>query len=62
MKAELKTAVEASGSHLVDLGGIGPAGAATILADVADVTRFPDRNHCASPTGTAPVDASSGAP
>src|SRR5215207_10724688 len=62
LKAELKQAVLASGSHLMDLHGIGPAGAARILADVGDVRRFPDRNHFASWTGTAPLDASSGAP
>ena len=60
MKAELKAAVQASGSHLMDIHGIGPAGAARILADVGDVARFPDRNHFASPAGTAPIDASSG--
>jgi transposase len=60
MKAELKAAVEAAGSHLMDIHGIGPAGAARILADVGDVARFPDRNHFASWTGTAPIDASSG--
>jgi hypothetical protein len=60
MKAELKAAVLASGSHLMDIHGIGPAGAARILADVADVARFPNRAHFASWTGTAPIDASSG--
>jgi transposase len=60
MKAELKAAVQARGSHLMDIHGIGPAGAARILADVGDVARFPDRNHFASWTGTAPIDASSG--
>jgi transposase len=60
MKAELKEAVLASGSHLMDIHGIGPAGAARILADVADVARFPNRHHFASWTGTAPIDASSG--
>jgi len=60
MKAELKTAVLAMGSHLMDIHGIGPAGAARILADVGDVARFPDRGHFASWTGTAPIDASSG--
>jgi transposase len=60
MKAELKAAVLAMGSHLMDIHGIGPAGAARILADVGDVARFPDRNHFASWTGTAPIDASSG--
>jgi len=60
MKAELKAAVQATGSHLMEIHGIGPAGAARILADVGDVSRFPDRNHFASWTGTAPIDASSG--
>ena len=60
MKAELKAAVQATGSHLMDIYGIGPAGAARILADVGDVSRFPDRHHFASWTGTAPIDASSG--
>ncbi|MEP7023524.1 MAG: IS110 family transposase [Actinomycetota bacterium] len=44
----------------MDIHGIGPAGAARILADVGDVARFPDRNHFASWTGTAPTGASSG--
>jgi transposase len=60
MKAELKAAVLATGSRLMDIHGIGPAGAARILADVGDVGRFPSRNHFASWTGTAPIDASSG--
>ena len=57
---ELGTAVQARGSHLMELRGIGPAGAARIPADVGDVARSPDRNHFASGTGTAPRDASSG--
>jgi transposase len=60
IKKELRGAVQARGSHLMDLFGVGPAGAARILADVGDVARFPDRNHFASWTGTAPLDASSG--
>ena len=60
IKAELKAAVPDRGSHLMDLYGIGPAGAARILADVGDVARFADRNRFASWTGTAPLDASSG--
>jgi transposase len=59
MKAELKAAVEAMGSHLMNIHGIGPADAARIFADVGDIARFPDRSHFASWTGTAPIDASS---
>ncbi|WP_442914078.1 transposase [Kribbella sp. NBC_00359] len=35
-------------------------GAARLLVEVGDISRFPDRNHFASWTGTAPIDASSG--
>jgi hypothetical protein len=39
---------------------VGPSGAARLLVEVGDLARFPDRNHFASWTGTAPIDASSG--
>jgi transposase len=57
---ELKAMVIARGSTLMELPGVGPVVAARILADVADVARFADRNRFASWTGTAPLDASSG--
>jgi transposase len=57
---ELKTLVAATGTSLLDLHGIGPSGAARLLVEVGDLARFPDRNHFASWTGTAPIDASSG--
>jgi len=57
---ELRAAVTARGTDPMHLYGVGPAGAARILSDVGDVARFPDRNHFASWTGTAPLDASSG--
>ena len=60
LNAELKAAVLARGSHLMDIHGIGPAGAARILADTGDVARFTTRARFASWTGTAPLDASSG--
>jgi transposase len=60
LTAELKAMVQASGSTLMDLPGVGPVVAARILADVGDVARFADRNRFASWTGTAPLDASSG--
>ena len=59
--AELRTRVRALGSHLMDLYGMGPAGAARVVADVGDVTRFPTKARFAAWTGTAPLDASSGA-
>ncbi len=57
---ELRALVADTGTGLLALHGIGPSGAARLLVEVADITRFPDRNHFASWTGTAPVDASSG--
>jgi len=57
---DLKELVPARGSTLMDLTGIGPAGAARLLADVGDIRRFADRDRFASWNGTAPLDASSG--
>jgi transposase len=57
---ELRELVAATGSSLLKLNGIGPTGAARLLVDVGDITRFPDRGHFASWNGTAPIDASSG--
>jgi transposase len=57
---DLKELVLARGSTLMDLTGIGPTGAARLLADVGDIRRFADRNRFASWNGTAPLDASSG--
>jgi transposase len=57
---ELRELVEATGTSLMTLNGIGPSGAARLLTDVADITRFPTKGHFASWNGTAPLDASSG--
>ena len=57
---ELRELVQATGTTLLDLNGIGPSGAARLLVEVGDITRFPNRAHFGSWTGTAPIDASSG--
>jgi transposase len=57
---ELKDLVASTGTTLMDLHGIGPSGAARLLVEVGDITRFPTRAHFASWNGTAPIDASSG--
>jgi transposase len=57
---ELTELVAATGTTLMNLHGIGPSGAARLLVEVGDVTRFPNRDHFASWNGTAPIDASSG--
>ena len=55
----LKEKEDARGSTLMHLHGVGPSGAARLLADVGDI-RFADRGRFASWNGTAPLDASSG--
>jgi transposase len=57
---DLKELVREHGSTLTELHGIGPSGAARLLADVGDIHRFRDRDRFASWNGTAPLDASSG--
>lgn len=57
---ELRELLAATGTTLTDLPGIGPSGAARLLVEVGDITRFPDRDHFASWNGTDPIDASSG--
>jgi transposase len=47
-------------STLTDIHGVGVILAVKILGLVADVTRFPNQDHFASYTATAPLDASSG--
>ncbi len=49
-----------TGTGLLNLYGIGPSGAARLLGDIGDISRFPTPGHFASWNGTAPIDASSG--
>jgi transposase len=56
----IEAEVEASGTTLTEIFGIGPILAATILGTVGDVARFPTKAHFASYSGTAPLEASSG--
>jgi transposase len=59
-KTQLTELVAATGSSLLELNGIGPSGAARLLGDIGDISRFASRDHFASWNGTAPIDASSG--
>jgi transposase len=59
-KKQIAALVEAQGSTLLQLHGIGPSAAARLLADVGNIHRFASRDHFASWNGTAPLDASSG--
>jgi transposase len=59
-RKKLDVAVKASGTTLTSVFGIGPVNAGTIIGDIAQVSRFPGRDHFASYNGTAPVEVSSG--
>jgi Transposase IS116/IS110/IS902 family len=60
LDGRIEAEVEASGTTLTEIFGVGPILAATILGTVGDVARFPTKAHFASYSGTAPVEASSG--
>jgi transposase len=59
-KKKLAAAVKASGTSLTQVFGVGPVNAGTVIGDVAEVSRFPGRDHFAAYNGTAPVEVSSG--
>jgi transposase len=60
LNKRIEAEVEASGTTLIEIFGIGPILAAKIIGTVGDVSRFPTKAHFASYSGTAPVEASSG--
>jgi transposase len=61
LSGRIEAEVEASGTTLTQVFGIGPILAARIIGTVGNVARFPTKAHFASYAGTAPVEASSGA-
>ena len=60
LNERIEAEVEASGTTLTEIFGIGPILAAKIMGMVGNVRRFPTKAHFASYSGTAPVEASSG--
>jgi transposase len=61
LDGRIEAEVEASGTTLTEIFGIGPILAARIIGTVSNVARFPNKAHYfASYAGTAPVEASSG--
>jgi transposase len=61
LNGRIEAEVEASGTTLTEIFGIGPVLAARIIGTVGEVGRFPTKAHYfASYAGTAPVEASSG--
>jgi transposase len=59
-RKKLDAAVRASGTSLTGLFGVGPVVAGTVIGEVRDVSRFPNRDHFAAYDGTAPIEVSSG--
>jgi transposase len=57
---DLKQRVEATGTSLLSICGVGPVVAAIILGETRDVRRFADRARFARLNATAPIPASSG--
>jgi transposase len=57
---KLAAAVQAAGTSLTGLFGVGPVIAAAVIGDVRDVSRFGSRDHFAAYNGTAPIEVSSG--
>ncbi|HEX6461606.1 MAG TPA: IS110 family transposase, partial [Thermoleophilaceae bacterium] len=53
-------AVAASGSSLTEIFGISEVLAAKLIGHTGDITRFASADHCASYSGTAPIEVSSG--
>jgi transposase len=60
LNGRIEAEVEASGTTLTEIFGVGPILAARIIGAVGNVTRFPTKGHFASYSGTAPLEASSG--
>jgi transposase len=59
-KQRLAVAVEASGTSLTDIYGVGPVVAGLLIGYSGDITRFPTSHHYAAYNASAPIDASSG--
>jgi len=60
LNGRIEAEVQASGTTLTEIFGVGPILAARIIGTVGDVARFPTKAHFASYSGTAPLEASSG--
>jgi transposase len=60
LNERIEAEVEASGTTLTEIFGVGPILAARIIGTLGNVERFRSKAHFASYCGTAPVEASSG--
>jgi transposase len=59
-RKKLAAAVQACGTTLTEIFGVGPVVAAVVIGEAADPARFASRDHFAACNGTAPVEVSSG--
>jgi transposase len=57
---KLAAAVQATGTRLTEIFGVGPVIAATVIGEAGDVSRFASRDAFAACNGTAPIEVSSG--
>jgi transposase len=62
LRKRIRVAVVASGTTLTEIFGVGDVGAAVIIGQVGDVTRFSSADRFAAYNGTAPIEWSSGNP
>ena len=59
-KGRIATAVDASGTTVTDVYGVGSIVAAILIGHTGDVRRFPTAGHYARYNASAPIEASSG--
>jgi transposase len=59
-KKRLAQVVAASGTTTINIFGVGPLVAATVVGITGDIARFPTRDRFAAFNGTAPIEVSSG--
>jgi len=59
-KKKLAAAVQATGTTLTEIFGVGPVIAATVIGEVRDICRFASRDRFAAYNGIAPIEVSSG--
>ena len=60
LEKQLRSVVHTAMPTLLELSGVGPIVAGTLLAEVGDPQRFPTADHFASYCGAAPVERGSG--
>jgi transposase len=59
-KRRLEIAVQASGTTVTEIFGVGPVVAAIVIGHTRNIHRFANRDHFAAYAGTAPIEFSSG--